>query len=891
MEFPRFRRDTISSDLKGSGAGEAFERFVFDLLRYEYPSLRSFPAGGKDGGIDLSATNDGVRQVFECKFIGEDGVQTARQRWRDVFNRLDEYLSDAEGPTTGQSQYEPWYNTEAVIQEYVFCVSSRLKNQSQKDELEDRIRADFEALVTNVDHLTHLQDLSVTVLDWGDFEAKLSRHPQVGLKWFPRARPLGLVPLDALPEPEGLRAYTQGQTLPYYSRADHLDSTPAPDTAEVLNERDLLEELDTDATSGLILTGSGGVGKSRLMFELGADAQEDGWVVFRVGERLRASALKDIATRAFPASTPVLLLIDYVETQDDFSELVDLINDFNAREANLNYVACCRSSYYRAIRDTSQHVRVDLTPQDDAAEWFESYRRATVRHILRETGIDVTTAHLDTCGDVPILAAFMAYLYEQGRTDELRDLLDEQDFGRWITKRLNLSFPNQDVRDEVASLAAHFPLAHESVRQLSKAQREIFRNLDADGWIERETSEEESDRWVTAHDIFADQILLTHLGDLRNATDLFVDDLLEESEQWGNLRSPLLAFQRIADQPPVERIDWASLFGTRMHAAPGSWGKVSDILVRSPLLDRSVVLDLLRSWIDEHSTLLEASYVYDAWLEAGGGLANIRSDVRTWLEKHNSSPKALFVYTAWLKAGGDLDAIRNAVRAWIDEHRTASEARFVYTAWLESDGDLDTIRGDVRDWIDEHRTASEASHVYDAWLDAGGDVSLVRPHVDEWLDEHRTTFQASFVLQAWLDAGGSCSVVRDGADAWLYRHQTRYPATFVFQAWLEAGGEAAFLQPHLTAWLDEHHRAHASTYVYQAWLDADGESDVVWPYVERWLEEYVEEKSTFHLFRSWIEAGAPADRIRPYVRRWLDRHGATNRADQLREVWAAEVEG
>src|SRR5205085_11823911 len=127
-----------------------------------------------------------------------------------------------------------------------------------------------------------------------------------------------------------------------------------------------------------------------------------------------------------------LLLIDYVETQRDFAEFVDVLNDLNdAVGLHLRYVANCRASYYSTIATTERHTEINLSPttEDSAAVgWLDGYRHQTIRHILEHGGIEVTGRHLKVCRGVPVLAVFMSYLHATGRRPALESLLEEENF-------------------------------------------------------------------------------------------------------------------------------------------------------------------------------------------------------------------------------------------------------------------------------------------------------------------------------------------------------------------------------------------------------------------------------------------------------------------------------
>ena len=112
---------------------------------------------------------------------------------------------------------------------------------------------------------------------------------------------------------------------------------------------------------GLIITGSGGIGKTRLTLELGRVAAEQGWLVYRVKERQNAEKLYDRLAQEIDASQNVLLLVDYAETQKDFTELIDFITTLNEDDGlHCRYVANCRTAYYSNIKNVEQLVHIDL---------------------------------------------------------------------------------------------------------------------------------------------------------------------------------------------------------------------------------------------------------------------------------------------------------------------------------------------------------------------------------------------------------------------------------------------------------------------------------------------------------------------------------------------------
>jgi len=362
VEIPRFAAGTFDTRIAGPEPGEAFQVFAAEVLRGRYPQLHAYRARGRDGGIDLDTP---TQVVIECKHCD---VREARSAWNEVADRLDRHLSDPAGP--GQSQYGPWYATgDDAITRYVFATNADLANKNQRSELSATIGTFFKEIAKRP-HLAHLERLHVEVLDWNDFEPELKARPELVFRWFPSTRPSGLTLLDDAQPGRMFRAFLSEATLPYYSRTAHL-ATSGGIASATPPEDDLLAKLDR--STGLIITGKGGVGKTRLTLELGRRAKENGWLVLHASATFREEALDELLARLVQP-TNVLLLIDYVEMIAAFADRVEHIETLNATQPHrIRYIANCRTSYYRTVQTIGGHERVDVTPAaGQSSTWLET---------------------------------------------------------------------------------------------------------------------------------------------------------------------------------------------------------------------------------------------------------------------------------------------------------------------------------------------------------------------------------------------------------------------------------------------------------------------------------------------------------------------------------------
>jgi len=932
MLIPEFLRDNLNPRLVQEDLGEAFQRFVHELLTPEYPDLHLFPSTGKDGAIDLSQTSQTSRTAIETKHLSKKALVYAQRTWRDVAKKLREHLADPSGPTMGQAQYRPWYRTDPPIQEYLFCISSTLANQEQKDKLREEICNLFAQLSSEYQHLAHLGTLAVQVIDWNDCCSRLRQQPHVAFRWFPAIRPHGIVPLDDVPYEGTFRSYLTSSKLPYYSHTQYLQVRPAPPELGVLDEEALLAQIERGDVTGLLFTGSGGIGKTRLTLEIGHLAQRKGWFVLRVLARLRENALFELAASLSP-SIPVLLVLDYVETQRECAELLETLNELNDTfYLRLRFVASCRTSYYQSVAAISRHKRVNLSPQaeESAAAWLREYRHQIVRHILEHSGLQVTDKHLSICRDIPILAVFLSYLYSEGRQLELSELLSEADFGTWVAKRVQLSFGQMPIDRELALLAAQFPLPVTSVPQLNpQTQAPVLDRLAADGWIEKVSADgsRDADVWVTAHDVLADEIVLSYMKSVPQTVEHFVDDLFTSACRTNCLDSALFTLQRLIDYPVLRSVDWPEILDRKMVEECAAWRCVRDLLIRTSLLTAAQIIELLR----EHEDFWEGAEKETDFQNALGWLCRwaviqekssldslsqstlvhwvkkcvpypvrsnyiltwglrlcpeaVRIPARQWILTRPTLFQTHYLIVAWLESGLPLLEIASAVVQWVEKFRTDPHLTFVAKAWLDAEGDKTLVQEPIEEWLKEHRTNLDAEFVYQAWLDAEGDKTLVQEPIAEWLKEHKTNLDAQFVYRAWLDAEGDKTLVQKPIEEWLKEHRTKLEAGFVYRAWLDAEGDKTLVQKPIEEWLKEHRTNLDAGFVYQAWLDAEGDKTLVQEPIAEWLKEHRTNLDAGFVYRAWLAAEGDKTLVQKPIAEWLKEHKTNLDAKFVYRAW------
>jgi hypothetical protein len=948
----RFDPQVIDAELM-SDPGSGFQDFAFQLLRRSRPSLRRYPAAGKDGGIDLIEGLAGGRGAFECKYIGADGIATARARWNEVADKLTTHL-----PEKSQSQYAPWWDTESPILEYTFCVSSVLPNESNVEALEKEIGGVLTTLANAHSHLRHLRDVRVRVMHWPDLLTELEDAPDLVFRWFPKTRPLGLVPLSR-PGPRSLfSSFLDSANLGYYSRDAHIAAHGRPDHIDVATEMELLERLSE--TVGLIITGPGGHGKTRLVHELGLLAELEGWCVLRVSGPWRRESLERLGQVVGDAA-PVLLLFDYIELQQTFddaiSDLVDLHETYGLR---IKYVANCRSSFYLQVAHHPLHEEVPLAPVQ-GVEWFREFRRAVVRHILDAGGVGVEPRTLQVCRDVPVLAVFLSYLARSGRTDDLHELLNERDFGKWVRLRLASSFPG-DAGHEVAAMISQFPVREEVAHRLAPV--EILSTLEKDGWIERQASElnPEAREWVVVHDVLADQLLVMSMAEHGSFAVAEIGQLLTSALENGTLASLLSSLQRIRDHPEVEGLDFSSIIRDRFASDPQAWIDQAPSLLGSSLLapvdaiamlesgraiwkehlvrqgvrqhigwlarevadDREsepalAVLEwlqealaieetdyLLRSglvlapaetaaraarWITARPTDFSTQFVINSWLLGGLPPERIAASVQAWLEVHGEHPRAWYVLAPWFSAGGDRELVTAAMLRWLELHRTMRQgAAAVLFNWLKAGGSRDAVEPHVLAWLETNETSPEGRYVIGGWLEAGADLEQAAPLMDRWLRVQGGQFDARFVFAAWLNRDGSIEAVREYMETWLGLHSDKPESAHVGDDLVRALPKT----PELIAtvfecWPDGASREEFGQ-VLSGWLLTGGTPEPLQPHLDTWLSRFGMTLPAGGIYVGWLSQDDYPTAVREAAVDWFVAFPTNVQAGHLSKIFVGEEE-
>jgi hypothetical protein len=931
--------------------GDDFQKFVWEALRSGHFEpfvagryIRPYYAFGNDGAIDHLAIGDHDQIVVECKFFGKERKGQPAGDWKAVAEKLEPNLlaNARRGIDSVARHYKPWFDANRPIRGYWFCTSGNFQPGAQS-ELRQDITTFFTTIAQSHASLAHLAGLDVEVFGWNDFGGALNAIPPLSFKWF-RQLPVGFRPMRSLTGGKTFRRFLDEGTLDFFSRDAFNREIGFDNQARVVDEQTTLSILlETNDQTGLVLSGPGGLGKTRLAVQFGLAAELKGWLALQV-ERIASPEAVDELARVYPAGARVLLIIDYAEAAASLLGLAHAMERANRDgKHQFRFVATCRASAISAVKEAledSAYRVIEFSGRPD-----DRYNNWVVNKILLSADVPRLDEVASVCGGIPAIAAFAVFLskqYPERFDSQFGQIHRGDDFSIWADKRLKLALSAQNLDDfstrrRLATLAARLPLPaneYQFHRSLSDETTRLLDLLQFDRWIEPD-----GEGIAATHDIFADAIITRYVFETSATITDRVGDVLSDSMDAGAFDRAFIALNRLAAHRQFEEIDGLTAI-RRAHA-------------RNPLAVIASHKLLLRIRIPNYKTSVR---LLDEFPDVASAIAADASC--DGLLAYLAESAAVSANEAWRNEAGrilqpllDLAVertqwsnivVRRALRllperyrqqalGWIRREPTRSETHFIFVAWLLSGLPPDEISFDLNVWLaNKGRSDLKASFVLSAWLDAAAKldqeaclekIGKVQDHVLAWLNEHPTKENAQFVYKSWLDAAAKLDQdaclekidkVQDHVLAWLNGHRTKENAEFVYDAWLDAAAKLdqdaslekiSKVQDHVLAWLNGHRTKEKAEFVYKSWLDVAAKLDQdaslekiskVQDHVLAWLNGHRTKEKADFVYKSWLDAAAKLDqeaclekigKVQDHVLAWLNDHRTKEDAQFVYNAW------
>ncbi|MCK4761916.1 MAG: hypothetical protein KAW12_06935 [Candidatus Aminicenantes bacterium] len=882
-------------------SADAFQRLCHELLSHrlrkndklKIDKLIPFTTNGPDGAIDSYGYIDSRNTlIVECK--KNENLDAAKKEVKKLSKKLHANLSK---PNAANTRYGPWFST--ALKKYIYCVSCTLKNAAEYENLKSWVREMIDSL-SGIEVLAHLKELEVEIYAWNELRDFLTASPFHYHRWVKERIP-GCESLIGYINPKRLRykAYLYSAKLPYISRDEYKKNNPA--AVDLITETGILEQLlDLDIYDGYVIYGEGGIGKTRLMLELGLRAEEKEWTVFKVTSQLES--LSHLESYLKPGHN-YLLIFDYIEENPLFtSDIIEKLESI-APHANVKVIGNCRRSYIDRsdFKDSPDFMKTDLTLTSKEDE--TAYKNDTVKKILGEISrffkVEEEFYRLR-----PAYAVFLRFLNEKyKKKSSFADFKNFDSFRGWLKRRLTLTFDEDsfdDLQKEIFYLFTALPAQGEITEKLCARYKDQITDLKKDGWLEddednRSRGEEFKNELRVIHDTLAEEILTFRLekyAPVLSALKAEIKNIFDFALEFDCFENCFRVFDRAVDwQGFAGKKDiFYDIFSGIIREKPELCGS-GDQFITTSLLEEDAAVELLVENFSFFKDRIE-SFGFGLKLslkmknlskqEIGPGVKeNTRKLLDAWIFANRDFFKSSYISVRVLSSfllffgleerfGEEKEKAPVYVNKWLNRYGHRLEASFVIKSWLAAGGEIDLVRSYVSPWLKKFPLEIETEFVIKSWLDAGGEKEIVREYVTPWLKEFPLKMETSFVIKSWLNAGGEKEIVRDYVTPWLKEFPLKMETRFVIQSWLAAGGEKEIVRDYVTPWLKEFPLEEEKTsFVIKSWLDAGGEKEIVREYVSPWLKEFPLKMETSFVIQSWLDAGGEKEIVREYVTPWL----------------------
>lgn len=853
--------DSITTDIQSfsqiylyhKSPDSIFQNFIADLFSTQTSELHAFPAQGKDGCIDLYGQLDSAWTVWECKYSKVEGYQTALARWKEVEEKLDRYLVES-GPGT-QTQFLPWYDKAKPISRYIFCFSGTCGNEENLNKIKTAISSAFRRWSTVSPKLEHLNKVEVVLLSWDSIKTLVVNQQSILFRYFLNVQTdYGILEFQKwIENQKGFRKYLNSSYLPYFPISG-------------LEPTRLFDHLRLSNQLGALIFGGGGTGKSRLLTEIGKTALDNRWTVLVVDvKKFNKRALRWLL--GYVAESPTLLIIDYIEAWDDKDEIVEELDRYKID--NIKILGSCRAIQKEFANTDEKLLPIELIPGSE---------NLISESILSTIPIQKNLKSF--CKNIPALAAFCKYMFDNKKLDEFVDSKENSDFTKWLSSRI----PTKGISSGLsptARLVTLYPCTDEQLdlwQQRDSAVYAVHSFLHKDGWVVGGYG----DPYYMAHDIISDQILLSqfHFHDKWRV----VRQLIQDAIAIKALPQLLGSLQRIKDS--LQEIDWIEL--------SKSFGRLNQIiqvellsggLLNSGLLSLPESIDYLVS-IDEHTNLdiltkipavqnsivrLARAYSRrpdihsaqrnrsladwivianrnspenDALLGVGlmlGISTFFESGLRRF-EEVQESPDSFYLLIGLMKYGQGNVQLRESSLRWMNNHIHSFESVYVLREWIEIYGNISSIIALLLRWTNKeaNRKSLQAGYLYKVYLQSSGDPASISNLILEWLSAHqyKNPYVTAMVLDAWHRTASSpevSSAIRSWLD--IRANNIAPPTRFLIGTMLRNGVSPNDVKKYLLKWLDNPGNAIYlfTQKLFEDWLDYGGDWESIEPYFDMWV--------------------------------------------------------
>ena len=708
--------------------------------------------------------------------------------------------------------------------------------------------------------------------------------------------------------------------LPYYSLdAFHLEKeVDEPFYSEIK----LIDTLLNGAHfEGGIISGKGGVGKTRLMLQLGILAHEAGWNVLVLNHRFDDEA----ALGAFLDSLENkkhLILIDYLEECPWFNDsFLDEVKT-HCQAEKIRFLANCRNSFPRPKIFKYLNIQLDEIPYPKLKE----YEHWVITQILEGfEGLDLTKVKKAS------FAVFLRYLREL-HPGEPQNILLFDDFRTWLLKRFISTIDSKrhaitEFEQEIAWLLS-FPMEDEAKQTYFDTGSDFkitFENLIKDGWIE---SDEKGRirQWKIVQDTVLDELALAYLSEysdkkkeLKNLLRYSVGQ--KRARSWINNLQRLtnelqvngnekLFFQLFKDVLPLQPDLVPELFGSSLlsedeflelaKSTSGIAGEAARIrllylsfdmnrLAKGPGFDQDTrLVKLVHAWMAIHPPELLHAKILARFISAYLKFVGLDEKITPFIDQFwdlEIIPESSFVLQEYLERCQSIASkVQDYFQKYLVQYSFNKGFENLIRAWLDRGGDTEVVQGVLEWFLEKNPGVPNSRGLIFSWLKAGGKFQVV-DQACQRLVQHQTSRQGSYIIEDWWKITRDINSTAALIQLYLKHHNDVVSSAFMLKNWLLWSKDPEPSQSYVVQYLQNNYHLPEAQILLQAWLKVDGKIEPIEQVTLQSLENQPLHKDVHYLIREWLKQGRGPHKIKDKVKQYLSTFAPDANYRRVLEAW------
>lgn len=717
--------------------------------------------------------------------------------------------------------------------------------------------------------------------------------------------------------------FLESKYLKYYSRGEFKQYLTEIELKKFYSENDFIKLITLDSSCGIIIHGQGGIGKTRLMLELGKRLFYKDFIVIKVLTDFGDfNALTDYI--GLRPDEKYVLLFDYVEEQKIFDYTINWI--INNKRDNIKIIGNCRNSFISNIQNNYYEYFkfIDIGIKSKAGiekkiEW--NYRRAVVSSIINSIS-DESFIHqlkndqiLKTFYQArPSFAAFIKYIHLKNPEVFLK-IITNENFSKWLIKKLKITIVNTlkypdfyEKKKYVFQLLSCLPANLASTKKLRNIKNgeiflsDVINKLIKDGWVD------ETDNFLkVVHDTVNDTLLFEFLNYF-SFNEFYIIDSLRFAIEADSISSMLYSVQRIWEDIPDDKKSLlqkniGSFIDSNLNEniAKEDWFKYK--IDTTQLLAEN---DRINLFI-KHKNLLKENFALEKF---GSSLAysiewvyeNITDEV--YRKIYTDELKELFlrewnidgrfddfvknirggnIISSYINLFGIDDYIRDRFYEYIKSVNfnviKLEPISLAVVSWLKQNGEVNQDINDlVKLWFDvfekEKSQIINAGFLISCWLKKGNDITIILKYIE--CDKFNIMLLNRKLSNCLDNAKVISAELKRVVTDWFKIYEEEKPEILnpspLIKSWLEKGDDIFLVSKVFKLSLTNSNiplqeRAELIGY----WLAKSDDYSLVEPLIVECLLSEIWDKTAYYIIWNWLEKSSNPLLIKPFLFKWLNQ--------------------